>query len=708
MSTAIAAGRGTDPGTVVRADIQGLRAIAVGVVLLFHLWPDRLPGGYVGVDVFFVISGFLITSHLLHRPPRSGGDLLEFWSRRIRRLLPASLLVLSVITVATWAVAPEPQWGNAAKEIAASALYVVNWYLASSSVDYLGAENAPTAAQHFWSLSVEEQFYLVWPLLIGLLTVIALRRRWPLQTVVGAGLGIAVATSLAYSVIATAQVPASAYFVTPTRMWELGIGGLLAVFLSRRAFGRVSESEAVPLPQPWRVLLAWAGLAAIVLAAVVYSPSTPFPGYTALLPVLGAGALIAAHAPLNAASPARYLAVRPMQWLGDVSYSVYLWHWPLIVLVPYALGHPLRTVDKLVILVATLLLAGVTKILVEDPFRTPGWGRPLRKPYLMAAGGMAVVVVLAGVLQLDFARHQEIAREELADALEDGGDCFGAAALAAGEEACPRTLSGPIVPAPAQAAQDRSDAYDGPCWTWKPFDETRTCTFGDPNGNVEIALVGNSHAGHWLPALQRLAEHRGWRITTFLASECTATRAPVEWETEELTPACLGWADRVLEATSTGRFDLVVTAERNGRAAQGHAYEDSQEAWVEGYNTYLAEWAAADVDVLVIHDTPLPGRTLDSVPDCLAQHPDDFTPCAGPRAEWVPDDALVAAARDLADARIGIVDLNDYICGAEVCDPAVGGVTVYFDASHVTATYMDTLARFLLPAIEEAIARSVG
>ncbi|HEY6609376.1 MAG TPA: acyltransferase, partial [Candidatus Limnocylindria bacterium] len=362
MSTATAA----DGGAVVRADIQGLRAVAVGAVLLFHLWPNRLPGGYVGVDVFFVISGFLITSHLLHRPPRSGGDLLEFWSRRIRRLLPASLLVLTVITIATWAVAPEPQWGNAAKEIAASALYVVNWYLASSSVDYLAAENAPTAAQHFWSLSVEEQFYLVWPLLIGLLTVIALRRRWPLQTVVGAGLGLAVAASLAYSVIATAQVPASAYFVTPTRVWELGVGGLLALFLSRRAFGRVSESEAVPLPPVARALLAWMGLAAIALAAFLYSPATPFPGYTALLPVLGAAALVAAHAPSNAASPARYLAVRPMQWLGDVSYSVYLWHWPLIVLVPYVLGQPLRTTDKLLILVATLLLAGVTKILVED------------------------------------------------------------------------------------------------------------------------------------------------------------------------------------------------------------------------------------------------------------------------------------------------------------------------------------------------------
>ena len=690
-------------GTVVRADIQGLRAIAVGAVLLFHLWPNRLSGGYVGVDVFFVISGFLITSHLLHRPPRGGRDLLEFWSRRIRRLLPASLLVLAAIAVATWLVAPETRWGDTARETGASALYVVNWYLASTSVDYLAAEVAPSAAQHFWSLSVEEQFYVLWPLLIAFLVFVALRLRWKLANVIGAGLGLVVLASLAFSIDATAQVPASAYFVTPTRVWELGIGGLLAVFLSRRAFGRMSETEAVPLPPAARAALGWAGIVAIGASAFLYSPGTAFPGYAALLPVLGAAAVIAASAPMHPASPAPYLATRPMQWLGDVSYSVYLWHWPLIVLVPYATGSALSGVHKVAIVVATLILAGLTKVFVEDPFRRPAWGRPLRRPFLLGAAGMAVVVGMTVILQVDFDRRQQVARAELEAALEGDDPCFGAGALAAGEAQCPRTVSGPIVPAPAQAAEDKSEAYDGPCWTWKPFDDTRTCIFGDPDGTTEIALVGNSHAGHWLPALQRIAESRGWRITTFLASECTATRTPVEWETEALTPACLGWADRVLEATSTGRFDLVVTAERNGRAALGYSSEGSHAAWVAGYREFLEAWATRGVEVVVIHDTPLPGATLDSVPDCLAQHPDDFTACGGSRDEWVPDDALVEAARDLAEPDVRVVDLTDYLCSATVCDPAVGGVTVYFDASHVTATYMGTLARFLLPPLEAAL-----
>jgi hypothetical protein len=231
-----------------------------------------------------------------------------------------------------------------------------------------------------------------------------------------------------------------------------------------------------------------------------------------------------------------------------------------------------------------------------------------------------------------------------------------------------------------------------------------TCTFGDPDGSVDIALIGNSHAGHWLPALQPIAERKGWRITTFLASECTATRTPVLWENEELTTSCLNWADAVLDATRSGDFDLVVTAERNGRPALGYEVEESAPHWEAGYREYLQAWAASGVQVLVVHDTPLPARTVPNVPDCLSQREDDLTRCAGDRSAWVPDDALYAAALSIADPRIRTVDLTDYICGPDTCDAAVGGVTVYFDGSHVTATYMGTLAPFILPALEDALA----
>ena len=208
-------GKGAGSPGRIRADIQGLRALAVGMVVIYHLWPNRLTGGFVGVDVFFVISGFLITSHILSSPPVTGRDLAVFWRRRVRRLLPASLLVLGVTAVATRIVAPASRWEDTAAQIISSALYVQNWTLASGSVDYLAAENAASPVQHFWSLSVEEQFYLVWPVLFFAVFYLAARLRWSRTTSAQILVGGVFAISLAYSIYATAFTPASAYFVTP-------------------------------------------------------------------------------------------------------------------------------------------------------------------------------------------------------------------------------------------------------------------------------------------------------------------------------------------------------------------------------------------------------------------------------------------------------------------------------------------------------------
>jgi peptidoglycan/LPS O-acetylase OafA/YrhL len=701
---------GPAAATVLRTDIQGLRAVAVTMVLLFHLWPGRLGGGFAGVDVFFVISGFLITSHLLAHPPSGFRDLATFWSRRVRRLLPASLLVLIVTTVATWRFAPDTQWATTAKDIAAAGLYVVNWRLAATSVDYLAAENAASPVQHFWSLSVEEQFYFVWPILILLLVAVAVRRHWNMTTVVSVGLGSLVLCSLGYSVLATRQEPASAYFVTPTRMWELGIGGLLAVVASASWSGRRSPdrySVAAPLTAYGRSVLAWLGLAAIAFTAFAYSGSTPFPGWQALLPVLGAAAFIAAESPLTRWSPGPGLALRPVQWLGDVSYSVYLWHWPLVVLVPYAVGHQLGTGDKLAIVVATLLLAGITKSLVEDKFRRPEWGRPLRKPFILGAAGMAVVVASTLLLTWSFQQREEAARDALASAVSGDQACFGAAALDP-HGSCPPTLKGPVVPAPAEAVNDKSQAYDQHCWAYAPHFELHTCVFGDPRGKVQVALVGNSHAGEWLPAVQRIAERRGWRVTTYLASECSATRARLEWDAAGQSSACWDWGDKVLRTTTTGKFDLVITSERNDHAAAGRTMDTSMAAWREGYREYLRGWLGHGVHVAVIHDTPFPGSTLGNIPDCIAQHLDDLSVCRGKRADWVPVDPLVGAARDLADPRVTTIDLTDRICGQDTCAGAVGGVTVYFDGSHLSATYNATLAPYLAGPLAEAVRGATG
>ena len=685
----------------MRADIQGLRALAVGLVVLYHLWPDRLTGGFVGVDVFFVISGFLITTHLYGRPPRAWGDVIDFWARRVRRLLPAALLVLTVTLLATRLVAPETQWRTTAHEAIAAALYVENWQLAGTSVDYLAAENAASPVQHFWSLSVEEQFYLFWPLLMAVLVAVAARLGLRQAPVVAAGLGAVVLASLAYSVHATAVEPASAYFITPTRVWELGVGALLAVLLAART------DDRHPGTARGRAALAWVGLAAILLAGTTYSSATPFPGWQAALPVLGTAAVIAARAQPGGGSPIRLLTPRPVQALGDISYSVYLWHWPLIVLAPFVSGGRLGLLDKAAILVASVVLAWVTKVVVEDRFRAVRGPAEVGRSFRLAAVGMVVVVGLAVLQILEVARLEQRAQAEVAAALAGGDPCFGAAALAADAPGCPPAGEGEPVPAPALAANDKSEAYDRNCFSPAPFTEVRRCTFGDPRGDVSIALVGNSHAGHWLPALQAIGERRGWRITTFLASECTANRQAVEWDSSSKQSGCLRWAESVLAETAGDDYDLVVTSERNGRPAVGYTYAQSRPAWLAGYRDVVAEWQRVGTHVLVLHDTATPGATLSSVPDCLAEHPDTPMECSGPRDAWVPDDPLAQAAQEAGSERLSVVDLNDHLCDGAVCLPVVGGVTVYSDASHMTATFASTLARYLDPALVAAVDRAL-
>ncbi|MFL6060894.1 MAG: acyltransferase family protein, partial [Marmoricola sp.] len=335
----------TGTARAVRTDIQGLRAIAVSLVLVYHLSPKSLTGGFAGVDVFFVISGFLITLHLLENIPRRPRDLATFWSRRVRRLLPASLLVLASTLIASRLLSPETQWENTARQVRASALYFVNWLLSNDAVDYLAADNAPSPVQHFWSLSVEEQFYFVWPVLILLLAAIArLLRRKPLPFVLG-GLVVVVAASLIYSVHITGTNPQAAYFVTPARVWELGVGALLATVKLLRP-GRMRHEFATPL--------ALLGLAAIGYTAATYTGSTPFPGWQAAVPVLGTAAVIAAQPEHGPGSPGPILALRPIQFLGDISYSVYLWHWPLVVFVPQLTDRPLSWTDRGSILLASL------------------------------------------------------------------------------------------------------------------------------------------------------------------------------------------------------------------------------------------------------------------------------------------------------------------------------------------------------------------
>ena len=685
-------------GHRTRTDIQGLRAIAVAMVVVYHLHHPLLPGGFVGVDVFFVISGFLITAHLISRPPRRPRDLADFWGRRIRRLLPASLLVLSCTLVAAWLVAPETQWEATARDVQLAAVYVLNWGLAGQAVDYLAADNVPTAVQHFWSLSVEEQFYFIWPLLIAGTVLAARRRPRATTTALAATLGTVVVASFVFSVARTASDPAAAYFITPTRIWELGTGGLVALLVSHRALP-VTDARL-------RAIGSWVGIAMMVATGFLYSSATPFPGYQAALPVLGTALVIACRPDADLPfSPGRLLALSPVRWLGDVSYSVYLWHWPLIVLAPDVLGHEPGWRALVVIAALTLVLAAASERIVERPFRSSSLVRFRRTTYLSAVAAMGVVLTLGSVVIHQVRDTEGRDRQQLAEALRNGGPCFGAAALDAGQDCAP-TAYDELVPSPALAAKDKSKAYPDiggrNCWSFTPRFPDKRCTFGDPDSTVTIALVGNSHAGHWLPALERIADEHGWRIQTYLASQCAFSEIAQAFDTDAHSQACLAWVTRTAAALVRDAPDLVVTSNRvSVRAAGQSDLASSLPAYADGFRSVFGTLLDAGLPVIDIRDTP---ATRMATPTCIADAGDDYAECDGTRGDWLPADPSVDVVAELDSPRLRLVDLTDHICDGDTCRVVNGGVITYFDASHLTATYAYTLGPYLAPPIEAMLA----
>ncbi|MFC8731649.1 acyltransferase family protein [Luteimicrobium sp. NPDC057192] len=672
-----------------RRDIQGLRALAVGLVVLSHFWPGRLPGGYIGVDVFFVISGFLITSHLLTKPPQRWRDLGAFWGRRVRRLLPAASLVLLVSLAASVAFLPATALPRIAHETASAALYVENWALAGSATDYFAADDLHTPVQHYWSLSVEEQFYIVWPLVIGAALWCArrFRSRFPWVEV---GLAAVFVASLAYSFADTASKPAQAYFVTPTRMWELALGGLVAL-VAVRGYRLV--------PRAGRAPLAWLGIGAIVASALLYDAATPFPGIAALLPTVGAAAVIAAAADDAPWSPDRVWSARGVQLTGDISYSIYLWHWPLIVVTPFVLGHDVYWPVKIALMVVAFLLAWLTKVLVEDPVRrSRGLARPLWRTFLVGALLMGVTVGAATGVRMHEEHVAQQAQDAVASALHADSTCFGAAA--AREKACDFVGSKLLTPA-TYAKTDKAQVYEDDCWNAQPFTSRKTCTYGAKNPTKRIALVGNSHGGYWQPALADIATRNGWQVTTYLASQCYPADA-----VQLIGPAsdgenCRKLARWQISSIASGHYDLVVASNRTWLQLKGVAAADRGDVARGLFAKTLKTWTDAGVPALVIRDVPFHQKP---VPDCVAENPTDLAACADPEKTALVRDPLFEAARGDRSGMVSTLDLTPRFCKDGTCYGVVGGVIAYFDQGHMSATFSRTLEA----DVEAPLARALG
>jgi peptidoglycan/LPS O-acetylase OafA/YrhL len=658
-----------------RPDIQALRALAVAVVVVYHFWPHLLPGGFVGVDVFFVISGFLITSHLVSEIRRTGRlSLPAFWARRARRLLPASLLVLAVTGLASAALLSAGQWQQVFKEIVASALYVQNWVLAFDSIDYLAAENAPTPVQHFWSLSVEEQFYIVIPILLVLAVALFGRRDAAARDriVVGA-LGLAVLVSLAYSLYATFTSPGLAYFSTVTRAWEFAAGGLLAFVVTKR------------LPAAVLAGLAWLGWIGVAVSSLVITGDTPFPGIAALAPVAASAAVLIGGRSGARWAPDRLLATRPTVWLGDVSYSTYLWHWPVLILAGAVLGDDLRWGVKLGLIAVVLALAWATTRFVENPTRSAPLLVSRRPRATFAALALAMALVVAPALGAwQAARHAAAVEVAAAAALaERAADCFGAGVRLTTHDCSDVEFDG-LVPTPSAARDDRVGAYADGCHTPNNSDEVPACVFGDADGVHRVALVGDSHAVNWLPALDRLGRERGWQVVLLTRAACPFNLATQVFDTAASIESCASWKRNVIDYLDGQEpFDVVFSAHFVGAAEfAGGESEGVRLAW--------AQLLDRSSRVVILRDVP---RASEATTDCLERNENDSAACDRSIQDALPVDDYVTLAGQTD--RVDVIDLSDVFCWDGTCKAAIGGVTVYRDGHHLTVTFSTTLAPLL-------------
>jgi peptidoglycan/LPS O-acetylase OafA/YrhL len=697
-------GTGEDAGRAggFRPDIQGLRAIAVSMVVIYHLRPSLLPGGFAGVDVFFVISGYLITGHLWRGYRKTGSvSLLDFWGRRARRLVPAAALVLLVTWLVARVVEPVTELPDIAAQIRASALYFQNWQLAGDAVNYLKSAGPATPVQHFWSLSVEEQFYLVWPLLFGVAALVATavaragggrgRRRRPqhrqspadarragLVTVALLTTAL-VGCSLAYSVYDTRANPAAAYFVTTTRMWELGIGGLLAMVPDGygRRIGR----------QGW---LGWAGLAAVTVAAFTLSGTSPFPGWIALLPVLGAAAMIAGGSADGRLGPAPLTSARPLVFLGGISYSLYLWHWPIINLYSVWRGRAPGLLAGPGLVAAAVLLAWLTTVMVEDKVRL--------SPLLRGHGWRSVSVALAAAVPVALV-WVYLANLFVWDGQLPANGYPGAAALASATTA--GVPSKPFLPPIQDAASDLPQYWHEGCLDGTRTATDKVCTFGDvKNPVLTVALVGDSIAGNWFPALDQIALQRHWKLVTDLRGRCSWTATMlIDPTTNAPFTSCQQWGQAALkDLVTTIKPNVVITSEMPEDGTVDHpqpgpaAYQEE----AAGTAKYWTDLENHGIDVVAIRETPYP--VIDE-PGCVAQHGPDSPQCTVPTAKAIlPDPPTILASRDTGGT-VKVIDMNDFICGPAECKPVVGNVLVYLDDRHLTATFGQTLTKYLEPRL---------
>lgn len=700
------------PSVRSRADIQGLRALAVLLVALGHGHLLGLTGGYVGVDVFFVISGFLITSILLHEASTRGGlSLVGFYGKRARRILPAATVTLVATAVAATVMLPYVRAEAILKDVAWATMFAANIHFGQARTDYFSSHLPPSPVQHYWSLAVEEQFYLVWPALIVLVVVAgtrgsptAVRRRLPRLALLVAALS---ALSLVWSITSTSSDRTTAYFSTPARCWELGAGTLLA--FAGRGLPQLTRRA--------REMLAWLGLSLVLIAGFTFTANTPVPGYHMVLPVLGTVMLIAAGSTRPGSTApviVRLLGKQPLRWIGDVSYGFYLWHWPFLILGTAYFGHRLGAGTTVGLLSGALVMAWLSYQLLENPIRR---ARALsRRPRLALLLWPAAISIL---LSINVGSHSYIDHRRATVAAAAAN--VDLAALPSGQRA-PRdgnrvhdaiadsidraTLNAPEMPVGQLTRGIHAWLHDKNCGASETQTKHQICVMGDVNGTRRMVALGDSHLLMWLSDLDAIAQQDGYQLIPITKLGCSPYDVTA-WDFSRRTEYtnCNQFRPWALNQVKALHPDIVIVGSASQIASMDPSTgrllppEQARRTWRAGARTLGRQLIAISPEVRFLQDI---NRLPQDPAECLSDLAHTAADCTFPPSSRVADSGRLVHD-GLAGTGAEYVRLRDMFCIEGRCPTVIDGVQVYADNDHITIDYAryvvgDFESRLRLPA----------
>ena len=692
-----------------RTDIEGLRAIAVLAVLLFHAGVPRLSGGYIGVDVFFVLSGFLITSLLVSEQTATHRiSLPSFYARRIRRILPVSTVVAISTIAASWIWLEPLRLRSLATDLVGVATFSSNLIFANRGADYLQSTLPPSALQHYWSLAVEEQFYIVWPALVAIACwKIRPQTRMSIRVRIGI---LSLTISIVSFVMCMNLMNSSqswAFFSPHTRAFELSIGACVAVL-------PIAHSRR---DKTFSVIASWCGLCVVVASVFLFTATTKFPGPWALLPVV-ATAVILRGGNVTSWAPHRVLSHRIFQWLGSRSYSAYLWHWPVLIVVAAQKGEPLSVTEGLSCTLFALVLSELSYRYVENPIRlnkniSGKRAFSLAVSLIALVAGVGIIAqnnqpVLAGATQATIPSLEvgitttslstsSTSLVPIVPSLPPFGSPIPTVIDAMKTTGLPTNLT----PSLKNAISDMPQIYKTNCHASFSTTIPKKCEFGDLESETVIGLYGDSHAAQWFPAFEKVAIKRKWKLMTYTKRGCP----PVDIRVYSSVlgkeyKECVVWRKNVLENMVLDRVQVVFVASFDRLLSATTKIPMWQKEWREGFQGTIDVLRAKNIVPILVQDTPWPGE---DIPTCLSQHFTEVNQCS-PRVSMAIRDDMTQIRRDFEKQNVPVLWTQNWMCGLEVCPTIMGNILVYRDDNHMTVAF----SRFVAPLLNAAISDYVN